>query len=117
MKSKKDFASYLVAGGVLAVLALIALVLGGKVGGVDGAVPTYMEQVGEEQVICSDDDPANDFYLAGSARLGRIRYHDYCLNNGEFQYLYQYACNSNNDVEVTAGFRCPNGCSEGACLR
>lgn len=109
---KGQLSPSIIAVAVLIVVAGLAFVLSGKFGGIGGAVPAYIEQVEDLQPVCSDSDPDNDYYAAGFARQGRLKYHDYCIDGD----LYQYYCEA-NDVEVTRGYDCPKGCTRGACVR
>jgi hypothetical protein len=108
MKNDK-FLPYMVIIGIVAIVAIVTLFLGN--GRIEGALGySYVE---EEQAICSDDDPTNDFYTAGIVKHGKVQYYDYCLND---RLLYQYYCPISSTVRLLAPYECPNGCLNGACI-
>ena len=95
---------------VVAIVAIVALFLWS--GGVEGATigETFVD---EEQVPCVDDEPLNDFDIAGTLRHGKILYEDYCMDG----VLYQHHCPTSNTVRLLTGYECPNGGLNGACVR
>ena len=94
---------------VVAVVAIVSLVLSGA--SLEGAQVTVSE---EERVSrCQDTDPNNDHFTPGYAQLGKIRYDDFCDENGK---LRQFYCEHGENVKPTRAFQCENGCLNGACL-
>lgn len=105
------YLQYLVIVGVVAVIGTVIMLLyqGGDLSG----APIYEEIVDQYDNLCSDDDEANNYFVVGSAKLGRIRYHDHCRGDK----LYQYECPISTVVRQTRPYTCPNGCINGACLK
>lgn len=108
---RDDQHTYLFVGGVVAIVAIVALVLN-STGSLSGA-PTFGKYTADNyQDLCTDDDPGNDFYLAGTVSLGPYVYEDYCQDG----MLTQYYCDGGDNVDATRAFECPNGCWKGKCL-
>ena len=103
--------TYLFVGGVVAIVAIVALVLNSS-GGLQGAASYGQMDSSTYNDICVDDDAANDFYTAGTVSLGPYNYEDYCQDD----MLTQYYCKSSDNVDATRAFECPNGCWKGKCL-
>lgn len=96
---------------VLGVVLVVGLVVVGK-GGIQGA-PVYKTQLDEYQTLCTDSDPTNDWYTAGSVKYGKTQYFDFCQNG----MISQHYCATDNQVRQTSSFACPKGCINGACVR
>ena len=111
-KKESQSTSYLFIAGVVAIVAIVALVLNGSesLGGAatfgKGAAETYQES-------CVDDDPENDFFVAGTATFGPYLYEDYCLEDQ----LTQYYCGTGRTVKATRQIECEKGCRAGVCLK
>lgn len=112
MKKRDDQTTYLFVAGVVAIVAVVALVLSGS-GNLNGAAYYgKYDNPGGFQNLCTDDDPENDFYLAGTVSLGPYVYEDYCQDG----MLTQYFCENDDNVDATRYYECPNGCWKGKCL-
>jgi hypothetical protein len=109
MKKRNDQQTYLFIAGVVAIVAIVALVFN-NAGSLEGA-PVF-EETEDYQKLCTDDDPQNDFYKAGTILFAKKSYADRC--DGDF--LVQYHCKTGTNVRPLRAYECPNGCSEGACL-
>jgi len=79
----------------------------------EGAVPSFTKSL-DYQGYCSDDDPKDDFYVAGTVQMGNKLYTDSCLDDDT---LIQHYCSSGKNVKNRRAYICPNGCLNGACLR
>ncbi len=106
MKKGNANHSYLFMAGVVAIVAIVALVLNGG-GSLQGAVSS-------EGKLCTDDDPEDDFYLKGTVNSWNKVYEDYCLSDKD---LIQHFCQTGRDVKTRRAYSCPEGCLNGACLR
>jgi len=111
MRRENDQTTYLFVAGAVAIVAIVALVLNGSLSP-GGAATFGKESTDGYQEVCADDDPANDFDLAGTATLGPYAYEDYCQDG----VLTQYYCEGGKNVGTTRPYLCPNGCRNGACL-
>lgn len=111
MKRNDQYAPYLFMGGIVAIVAIVALVLNGSAS-LEGAAFYGKMDADSYQEVCIDDDPANDFDLAGTVSLGPYVYEDYCQDG----LLTQYYCAGDDNVDATRSFECPNGCWKGRCL-
>lgn len=111
-KDKREQLPYLVviAVALVAIVAIVALVFYGN-GSIEGA-PIYKVQMDEYVRECIDDDPTNDWDVAGTVKYGTIDYLDHCRDNE----LYQYYCATSNIIRLTRSFECPNGCEYGVCI-
>ena len=110
MKGRDEQLTYLSMAGVVAIVAVVALVLN-STGSLSGAL-SYAEDSNVSQARCSDTDPANYFEVAGTVRLRDKIYQDHC----EGDYLVQQYCRSWTQVSHTRPLKCPKGCSEGICI-
>lgn len=101
--------------GVVAVVAVVALVLNSMGSGLEGAALTYKEEIPNEdfQNFCTDEEPLNDYYKAGTVIFKNKKYHDYCYTE---DILYQFQCDTSNTVGTLGPYECPNGCKLGKCL-
>jgi hypothetical protein len=109
---KDNQQTYLLIAGAVAIAVIVALVLNGS--GNPGGALLYGEKVpGAAQTQCVDDDPGNDFFLAGTVRQGVYLYEDHC----DEEYLHQQFCKTGRHVSHTRPYKCPNGCLNGACLK
>lgn len=108
---KENHQHHLVIAGVVAIVAIVALVLN-SAGSLEGAA-FYGQKVYEQaEDFCTDDDPQNDFYKAGKVRYGIYLYEDHC----EDKEVHQHFCANGQNVKHTRSYECPNGCLNGACL-
>jgi len=89
---------------LVAIVAIVTLVLQGNAS-MEGA-PVYTVSVDSRQEFCTDDDPENDRFVAGTVKLGVVEYLDYCMGD---DMLNQYHCPTSNTVRFTRPFKCPNG--------
>lgn len=113
MKKRNDqHTPYLFVGGMVAIVAIVALVLNGSMGA-EGAATFGKKQADAFEDICVDDDPLNDFSRAGTVNLGPYSYEDYCQDD----MLTQYYCKTGKNLEATRPFKCPNGCLNGICRK
>jgi len=97
---------------LVAIVAIVTLVLQGN-STIEGATFFEKEDLEPFQDKCIDDDPENDFYVAGTTKLGVNTYIDHCEDND----LHQHYCKNGRDVKHTRHYPCPNGCNNGVCLR
>lgn len=113
MKNKKydQFLPYFFLVAIVAIVAISALFFYSN-GRIEGA-PVYKIQIEETQFPCVDDDPSNDYFVAGMTSFGKLEYLDSCRDG----YLYQYQCATSNTAALTRPYLCPNGCLNGVCLR
>ena len=92
---------------VIAIIAIVVLVF--SKGGFQGAVA--FNTTTEYQSYCSDNDVADDFYVAGTVHLGNKLYPDLCYGD----VLIQNYCFARN-VKSRRPYKCPKGCVDGACI-
>lgn len=104
-----DRTTYFFIFGIVAIVVMGALVFKGNTSIVGAPVFEIQE---EFQKTCTDDDPQNDFYEAGTVKFGHKVYDDYC--SGEF--VIQHHCKTGANVRPLRPYECPNGCLNGACL-
>lgn len=95
---------------VVVVVVVVALVLN-NLRGLEGAQVFVPEE--KRVKACLDSDPKNDWYLAGYAQVGVVKYDDFCDGNK----LQQFYCFRGDDVKPTRSHQCEKGCQKGACLR
>lgn len=65
----------------------------------------------EENLSCLDSDSGLDYFTKGVVTYKGETYEDYCSSDSK---VVEYFCR-NGEVERT-GYRCPNGCYDGACM-
>ena len=102
--------------GAVAVVAVVALVLNSTNTGLQGAALSYKETLpnNQYQEYCTDQEPKNDYYVEGTVTFKNQKIHDYCYGD---KLLYQFQCDTSNTLGPLGPFECPNGCSNGACIR
>jgi len=112
-KTKSNNLLYVTILSALGILSILALSLN-QVGLLDPAVVYGRELVenGEPQDACADSDPLNKFDVKGEVKFWRYQYSDICIGDK----LHQVFCDSSQDVRLSGGYVCPNGCSDGVCL-
>ncbi len=110
MKNANDHAPYLFIGGVVAIVVMVVLALN-DAGSLEGAAFFREKVTGPADYHCTDDDPGNDFYMAGEVRYGSYIYPDHCEDDD----LHQFYCSRNKPTH-TRHYPCPNGCKDGACI-
>ena len=98
---------------LVAILAVLVLVLN-ETDVLSGAVVLHRRPLleSEYQDGCVDTDPSNYFDIQGFVKHKAYIYNDYCSNGRVFQ-VY---CASSKVVRMTKGYKCPNGCQNGACI-
>ena len=110
MSRENKHITYLALGGMVAIVAIVALVLNGGLSA-NGAATFGKMSSDTYNEVCVDDDAANDFNVAGTVGLGPYNYEDYCQDD----MLTQYYCKTGKNLGATRPFKCPKGCLNGAC--
>lgn len=105
--------AYPLLAGVVAILAVVALVLNAT-GSLEGAA-FFGEKTSpyEFNEFCVDDDPGNEFHKAGIVKYGVYSYIDHC----DEDQLHQHYCATSQNVKHAKHYTCPNGCANGVCRR
>jgi len=98
---------------LLGILAIFSLSLVNS-SNLQGAIVWNRELSDVFHTECTEvDDPLKEFGVKGSVDFERYRYHDVCYGSK----LFQVHCSSSVRVAMLHGYQCPNGCSDGACVR
>lgn len=71
----------------------------------------YYSSICDEPARCTDTDGGKYYYVKGAISAASEHSEDYCTNS----VLYEYYC-VNNELQATT-YSCPNGCSDGRCIR
>lgn len=109
---KRQTAPYLYIAGLIIIVAVVAVSVLNNYSNLEGAVPSTAKAL-KYQSYCADDDPKDDFYVAGTVQMGTNLYADGCSKDT----LFQHYCSSGRNVKTRRAYTCPNGCLNGACLR
>jgi hypothetical protein len=76
----------------------------------------------DQTEICTDSDGGKDYYVQGTASGIYGSGTDFCYgekypSSNQKNYVQEYFCDPNNPWSASTGYNCPNGCSNGACIK
>ena len=111
-KGRDQYTQYLFMAGLVAMVAIVALVLSNN-GSLEGAASFGEKQMNTFQDVCEDDDPDNDKNVFGTVYLGNKVFQDYCQGDQ----VVQRECTTGKNVGRLRPVDCDSGytCKFGVC--